>query len=234
MSKNLTFLEHLEELRSRLLWVTGSLVVCSVFTFFSSDTILTFILRPTKTLYSQLYFFAPYEAFIVKIKVTLFSGFILSLPMVFYQIGVFIVPALRDKERVWIFRAVIAATFLFLTGAFLAHFVVIPFSLRFLLAFQTENLVPMLSMSVFLSFILMFYLGFGLIFVLPLLLTAMMSLGIFTLEDLKRFRRIAFASSFILAAILTPPDVYSQCLMGFPLYILYELTILLGSLTQKK
>jgi len=92
----------------------------------------------------------------------------------------------------------------------------------------------MLSMSVFLNFILMFYLGFGLVFILPLLLTSMMSLGILTLDDLKRFRAMAFASSFILAAVLTPPDVYSQCLMGFPLYILYEFTILLGSLTHKK
>ena len=225
------FLDHLEELRSRLLKSILVVFIATIICYFFSEEIMTFLTYPYP---DKLIFLAPTESFIVHIKISLFAGIFLSLPILFYQLWQFVVPGLLEKEKVYVPLIVIFSTFFFLIGAAFCYSVIIPFGLKFLLGWQTENLVPSVTIKEYLKFVTMLILVFGIVFELPLLSFFLTKMGILTPYFLRKNRRYGIVLTFILAAILTPPDFVTQLLLAGPLILLYEVSIIVSKLVSKE
>ncbi len=223
------FLEHLEELRHRLLKCILSVVLLSLGSYFFSKQIMKILLRPyphDKT----LIFLKPTEGFLVYIKISVFVGIILSLPVIFYQLWQFIAPGLYKKERRYVPMIVFFSTFFFLAGAFFCYFLIIPFGLNFLLGFTTGQLEPTIQITEYLKFVTLLIMVFGIIFELPLLSYFLTKMDLITPEFLRSKRRYGIVTIFIVAAILTPPDVITQLFLAGPLIILYEVSIWVSKL----
>jgi sec-independent protein translocase protein TatC len=164
----------------------------------------------------------------------LVAGVILGFPVIFYQIWQFVMPGLYQRERKYVIPVLIACTGFFLIGAVTAYFVVIPLALKFLMAMATETIRPTLEIGKYVGFITRLILAFGVVFQLPIISFFLASIGLITPDSMRRFRRYAVIGTFALAAIITPPDVYSQILLAFPLLGLYELSILITRLAFRK
>lgn len=220
-SAELTFLEHLEELRSRLIKTVGAVAVGACVSYFFIERFLAFITQPV----GPLIFTSPADAFIARMTLTLFGGFFLALPVIVYQIWQFVSAGLveREKGHVRIFGPL--SLILFLGGAAFGYFVMVPMSLYFLLSFKTAQMVPMITVDRYISFVGTLVLAGGVIFELPLVITFLAKIGIATPEFLRQKRRYAIVLILIVSAVITPPDVISQLLMAAPLLILYELGI---------
>jgi sec-independent protein translocase protein TatC len=177
-----------------------------------------------------LIFLKPTEGFLVYIKISVFVGIILSLPVIFYQLWKFIAPGLYKKERRYVPMIVFFSTFFFLTGAFFCYFLIIPFGLNFLLGFTTDQLEPTIQISEYLKFVTLLIMVFGIIFELPLLSYFLTKMELITPEFLRAKRRYGIVAIFIVAAILTPPDVITQLFLAGPLIILYEVSIWVSKL----
>ncbi|MBS0272016.1 MAG: twin-arginine translocase subunit TatC [Proteobacteria bacterium] len=238
-------LEHLIELRHRLIYsllaLVGGIAICYPFT----PTLFQFLTEPLwhamgaeagrRMIYTGLT-----EAFLTYLKLACFSGFALVFPFIFWQIWLFVGPGLYDHERKAIWPALIASPLLFLAGASLAYYVVCPWAWQFFLSFELPTSSQGLSlqlearMSEYLSLILKLMLAFGLCFQLPLLLFGLTKLGFLTLETLERKRKYAFLIIVIVAAIITPPDIISPLSLIIPLYTLYEISIILVKISLKR
>lgn len=227
--KRLTFIEHLEELRKRLISIIVFVAVASIFTYAFTDKILIFFSRPV----GRLVFIAPAEAFITSIKIAGFGGLYVSSPFILYQVWQFISSGLTGKERKYVLLFGIFSFILFMTGSLLGYFAVVPIGLKFLMTFETDYLRPVISVGKYVSFVMTLSFAFGLVFQLPLMILFFTKIGVVTPEFLSQKRKYAIVIIFILAAIFTPPDVITQCLMAVPLVLLYELSILLSRLTRK-
>jgi sec-independent protein translocase protein TatC len=222
--KVMPFLDHLEELRQRLLKCILSIFLLSLGSYFFSKQIMKILLRPyphDKT----LIFLKPTEGFMIYIKISVFVGIILSLPVIFYQMWKFIAPGLYKKERKYIPMIVFFSTFFFLSGACFCYFIIIPFGLNFLLGFTTDQLEPTIQITEYLKFVTLLIMVFGIIFELPLLSYFLTKMDLITPEFLRSKRRYGIVVIFIIAAILTPPDVITQLFLAGPLIILYEVSI---------
>ena len=223
--KVMPFLDHLEELRQRLLICIFSIMLFSIASYFFSKQIMKILLLPyPKT--EKLIFLAPTEGFITYIKISVFIGILVSLPVIFYQLWKFISPGLYKKEKKYVPLFVFFSTLFFILGATFCYFVIIPLSLKFLLlGFATDQLESNIQIKEYLRFVTMLILVFGIVFELPLLSYFLSKLELLTPEFLRSKRRYGIVTVFILAAILTPPDVISQVLLAVPLVILYEISI---------
>jgi len=227
--KRMSFLDHLGELRKRILWslfaIIGGLAIALNFT----DRLMQLVRRPFDAAVpgQKLVFVAPTEAFWVYMKVALIAGCVLAMPVVLYQIWAFISPGLHTHEKRFALPFVIIGSFFFLLGATFAQLVVIPFAMRFLVTFPGPDLTPMISINSYVDFVLKFTLGFGAVFELPVAITLAARMGLVTPQFLAKNRKYAILINFILAAILTPtPDVFNQTLMAAPMILLYELGII--------
>ena len=224
----MAFMEHIGELRKRLLRSVLAAFVCGIAAFaFASEIIdvLKFELLPPA--FMQLHTFTLGEAFFQELKVAIVVGLIVSIPFVTYQLWAFIAPALYEKERAMVVPLVIAAIVFFAAGGAFCFFIVLPFAVEFLVTYGAEHSTPMLQLSAFLSFVLFFLFSFGAIFELPVVLYFLAKVGIVKSGPLRKIRRYAIVAFFIIAAILTPtPDVVNQTLMAAPMWALYELGIL--------
>jgi sec-independent protein translocase protein TatC len=217
----MTFFDHLEELRRRILFAGIAVALAAVAGYFLSDRVLALLTRPVP----QLVFLAPAEAFVVKLKVALVTGLFIALPVVIYQFWRFVRPALAQREVKYIALAVLFCTVFFLGGMAFAYLVVVPLGIRFLLSFQTARLTAMLSISEYVGTVATFIFACGLVFQLPMVLFFLTKLGVVTPGWLMRNQRVAVVVIFIAAAILSPPDVFSQVLMAVPMLVLYELGV---------
>ncbi len=222
--KRMSFLEHLEELRWRILKSLAAVVVASIIAYVFSEHLLNVLTRPVPP-DVQMIFTTPAGAFLARIKVALIFGLLGSLPVIFHQAWKFIFPGLLDMEIKLVSTLALAATLCFLTGAAFVLFIILPIGLRFLFSFQTAQLVPMPDINSYISFASRLFLAFGVVFQLPLLSFILSRLGILTPAFLRRQRRYAVVIIFIAAAILTPPDVITQILLAIPLVLLYELSV---------
>jgi sec-independent protein translocase protein TatC len=173
----------------------------------------------------KLIFLSPTEGFMIYIKVSLFSGLVVSIPFVAYQFWKFIVPGLLERERKLVAPVVFFTTMCFAVGAAFAYYVIIPFGLRFLLSFQTDFLEANLTIGKYLGFVVTIILVFGVVFELPVLSFFLTKVGILTPEFLRAKRRYGIALIFIMAALLTPPDIFTQLMLAGPLIMLYEISI---------
>jgi len=218
----MTIIEHLEELRLRLLISVAAFAVATIASFVFVERILGVLIRPV----GRVVFLAPTEAFFVRIKVAALAGALLSLPVVLYQLWRFVAVGLTPTERRYALGLLPVSLVLFVGGATFAFFTILPVGVRFLLSYQTEALVPMISIGAYTSFATAFILAFGLVFQLPVVVLLLARLGIVTPATLAAGRRYAILGIVALSAVLTPGgDVVSQALMAVPTYLLYEASI---------
>jgi len=224
-------LDHLIELRRRLLYCIVALIVTFLACFYFSEDIFGFLLQPLKAagqstvIYTQIF-----EAFFVQVKVAFFAAMMLSFPIIANQLWQFVAPGLYKKERRALLPFLIATPVLFLAGAAMAYFVAVPMALHFLLSFQGNiggvNREALPAVGNYLSFVMQFLFAFGIAFLLPVLMMLIAQAGIVTRTQLKAARRYAIVGAFAIAAVLTPPDVGSQLLLAIPLCLLYELGLI--------
>ncbi|MBU1007424.1 MAG: twin-arginine translocase subunit TatC [Candidatus Omnitrophica bacterium] len=229
--KNLTFIEHLEEFRLAVIKSVIFVIVSSVFVYTFTDKIFSQLVMP---LGGTLVFIAPQEAFIANIKLAIFGGLYFSSPFVLYQVWDFISAGLQKRERARAAAYVFLSFIFFIIGSYFGYFFIAPIGIKFLLGFGTAQVIPMISVEKYVSFVCVLTLVFGLMFQLPLLILLLSKLGIVSPVMLARNRKYAILMIFIISAILTPPDVITQCIMAFPLIALYELSIFLTRITTSE
>ena len=230
MVKKLSFIEHLEELRTRVLKSFLFIIIFSVFSYLVTDTVLGFIVRPI----GNLVFIAPQEAFISKIKLALLIALYLSSPFIFYQIWQFLSAGLEGKERRFVFLFGFSSFIIFFLGSFFGYFIIAPVGIKFLLGFGSDFVIPMISVGKYISFVGLLTLTFGIIFQLPIIIFFLSKVGILDSQVLSRNRKYAVVIVFIIGAVVTPPDVITQCLIALPLLVLYEVSILLSKVSYRK
>lgn len=227
----MTIVEHLEELRARLLISLVAFAVATAASFVVVEPILTVLLRPV----GRVVFLAPTEAFMVRLKVAAISGVFLSLPVTLFQVWRFVSVGLMPTERRYALGLLPAALFLFVGGGAFAFFTILPLGVRFLLSYQTPTLEPMISVQAYTSFATAFVLAFGLVFQLPVVILMLARLGVVTPRSLAAGRKYALLGIVTLSALLTPGgDVFSQLLMAGPTYLLYEASIWIARLAAPK
>lgn len=232
-------LDHLIELRRRLLWSFVALAVSFGICLYFAEPIFSVLVKPLIAAGQRnLIYTAVFEAFFVQIKVAFFAALMISFPVLASQIWLFVAPGLYQKEKKAFLPFLLMTPFLFAAGASLAYFVAMPFALHYLLGFQgniggiQQTALP--GVGNYLDFSTRFIFGFGVAFLLPVLLMLLERAGILTRDQLKRGRRYAWVIAFIVAAVLTPPDVVSQLLLAGPLLILYEFSLVAIWFTEKK
>lgn len=239
--KEMPFLDHLEELRWRLIKSIIAVVVGAVGAYFFSDLILKLLIHPYNTAAAQatkgdvqkLIFLTPTGGFMIRIKLSAFTGVLIALPVIFYQLWKFVVPGLMEKERRYVPLVVFFSTICFLAGAFFCYFVVLRFGLKFLLGFETADMVATISVNEYLQFVTMLIFVFGFIFELPILSFFLSKIGLLTPAFLRHYRRHGIVIMVILSAVLTPPDIFTQLLLAGPLILLYEISIVVSALAVK-
>ncbi len=222
---------HLIELRKRLGISVISVIVMFFVMFFFWKPILDWMITPLVAVLPQgssVIFTKVQEPFFTALKVAFFSGFIVSLPVIFWQLWLFIAPGLYENERKFVVPFAIGATIMFLIGALFCYFVVIPFGYEFLINFGSQLFTALPSIGEYVSFFTKLILGFGLAFELPTVTFFLASIGVVTDETLKSFFKYALVVIFMLSALLTPPDVLTQFLMAGPMILLYALSILIA------
>src|SRR5256885_5606847 len=221
------FMEHLGELRTRIMrslyFLLGGLLIAFPF----SETITDYLARPVTKLGYKLVFTAPAEAFWVQMKVALIVGLFLAAPGILWQVWAFIAPGLHQHERKYAIPFVLIGPVMFLAGGAFSLSVVTPYAIAFLLSYARETLQPMITLENHIDFLLKFTLAFGLVFELPLIITLLARMGVVTSKQLARNRKYAILGAFIAGAVLTPtPDAFNQTLMAGPLILLYEVGII--------
>jgi len=236
MSEKITsWVDHLEELRKRLIYVGIFLSVSFIGGLFIHKQLIDVLTRPLKALGLPLYFTAPTEGFMIVLKASLFFAIFVTFPFVLWHLWQFVRPGLHPKERKAVFPMFTISLLLFLVGASFAYFLVLPTALRFLLSFGSAHFQPLLSVGRYSSFAAFMIISFGISFNLPLVLIALAQLNIVSAPWLRHIRKFVILGIFIFAAIITPsPDALSQILLGVPMLILFEATIIVVSLVEKR
>jgi sec-independent protein translocase protein TatC len=223
------FTAHLEELRKRLIvcFIAVGIGFAGAYGFKEKlFQVLTAPLIRVMQSGDTLIFTNLPEAFFTYLKVSFLAGLLLASPVILYQFWMFVAPGLYQRERRVLLPIVFLSTLFFLGGALFGYFVVFPWGFQFFLGFATETIRPLPSMREYLSFSAKLLLAFGIVFEMPLVLTAMARLGIVSVGFLKKNRKYAILLFFTGAAILTPPDVITQIMMALPLMLLYEVSII--------
>ncbi len=224
--QEMSLVEHLTELRSRLLKSIAVVLIFSIGAYVFSERLMEFLTVPV----GDLVFLSPAEAFLTHIKVSVIFGILISLPVIFYQFWKFVLPALKKNEKKFFYILLPVSLLLFYAGILFCFFVVLPLGIRFLLNFGSPELEPMISLGYYISFLLALLLPFGLIFELPLVLNLMVKLRILSVKRIVSVRKYVIVLIFLVGAILTPPDVITQILLALPLIILFETSILIAKL----
>jgi sec-independent protein translocase protein TatC len=228
----MSFFEHLDELRKRLIYIAIAILIATIGCYLFIDQILAFLTMPAGDL--ELIYTTPAEAFMSQIRLSLISGVIVAMPFLIYQVLAFVLPGLHRSEKKSLLLMVFSMIFLFMLGLSFGYFVVFPYALFFFLGFAREGLTALFSINSYISFVFSFLIAFGLAFQAPLIFWFLGYLGLVSSEFLKRNAKYALLILAIISAVITPPDVFSQIMMLIPLYILYQMGILLVRLTEKK
>jgi sec-independent protein translocase protein TatC len=232
-------LDHLIELRRRLLWSFAAFGVAFLGCLYVARPIFAFLVQPLlragqgKIIYTDIF-----EAFFVELKVALFAALMIAFPVMATQLWRFIAPGLYAKEKRAFLPFLLMTPILFAGGAAMAYYVAMPIALTYLLGYSgdvggiQQEALP--GVGNYLNFVTKFILGFGLAFLLPVLLMLLERAGIVTRDQLKKGRRYAIVAIVAVAAVLTPPDILSQILLAVPLYLLYEFAIIAIWFTQRR
>lgn len=232
--KKMSLTGHLTELRRCIIISLIGIGVGFLAAWNFADPILVFLQRPIRPVQAKLLIISPSEAFFVQLKVALLAGFFISLPLTLQQIWSFVSPGLLPKERSLTLPFITLSTLFFVVGAAFAFAVVMPFGIEFLVGYAGANYSPSITLGNYIAFTTRMLLAFGLVFEMPLASFLLARFGLLTPEFLKRNRSYAIVVMFIVAAILTPPDVFTQFLMAVPLLILYEISIWASKMAVKR
>jgi sec-independent protein translocase protein TatC len=231
----MSFMEHLGELRVRIVRALTALLIGSVIVLPFSQRIIDWLALPVTRLGHTLIYTAPAEALWVQIKVGLIVGIFLASPMILWQVWAFIAPGLHAHEKKYAAPFVIIGSLLFIGGGAFSLFVVTPYALAFLLSYARPGLTPMITLENHVGFLLKFTVAFGAVFELPLALTILARVGVVNAKMLGRNRKYAILGAFVVSALLTPtPDAFNQALMAGPLIILYEVGIVCARLFGRR
>lgn len=233
----MSILGHLNELRRRLFRIVIIVVLGFVAFYGVSEQLYAFLSAPLQACMpegSKLIYTSPQGAFFTYMKVALVASLFGTSPFSFYQLWAFIAPGLYREEKRAVLPLAFFSSIFFLAGAAFCFFLVFPIAFQFFMGFATDTIVPMISVEEYLSFALKLLLAFGLVFEMPLFAYFLSRFGILTPDLMRRSRRYAILVIFIVAAILTPPDVFSQCLMALPMLVLYEVSIYVSAMAYKK
>ncbi|MDR3565338.1 MAG: twin-arginine translocase subunit TatC [Negativicutes bacterium] len=227
----MSLVDHLQELRRRLITCIVAILITSSGCYFYAAELIHLITAPA----GKLYYMNPAEAFFAYLKVSVFAGFLLALPLVLYQTWAFVVPALTRQERKTSIFLVPASVILFFVGLAFSYVLVLPAGIKFFMGFATDELQPLFSLGEYLSFVISFLLPFGFVFELPLVILVGAKLGLVSSKFLAGKRKVMLVLSFVVGAVIAPsPDVVSQTMVAVPLLILYESSLLIVKYVLRK
>lgn len=244
-SNKMPLIEHLIELRNRLLWSIGALVVGFVLCYLVAEEMYRFLVQPLADLMEgqpgrRMIYTALHEAFFTQLKVAFFGSVCLTFPIVAGQLWIFVAPGLYKQERRAFLPFLLATPVLFVMGAALVYYLIFPLAWQFFISFETPASAGTLAIVMepkvneYLSLVMKLIFAFGLSFQLPVVLMLMARAGMVTSKGLAEKRKYAVVLTFATAALLTPPDVISQIGLGVPILLLYEISILGTKLVEKK
>ena len=231
------FMNHLDELRTRLLWSLGVIFVFFIGFYLFKEPLLEIVLSPLQQELGEgkgLIFTGVPDIFFTYLKMSIWAAFFAGLPVILWQVWRFVAPGLYENEQNVALPLLIATPALFYIGILFTWGVIMPVVASFFLSFQTEQIQAMLSVKEYLGFFTRLALGFGLAFELPVLIFLLAKAGIVSVDTLVKGRRFALVGIVVFAAVLTPPDPASQMLLAVPMMLLYEAGVLCARLTTKK
>ncbi len=236
MNGDMSFLDHLGELRKRIIYgLIGVIVGCAIAGVFINQIIELILLLPATESGLTLQNLRPFGQPFLYFKVVLVVGIIIAFPFILYQLWKFVAPGLYSNEKGWVSQITFFTSICFLTGVAFAYFVMIPSMLRFASAFGTEKIQNIIDINEYFSFITTLILAAGLLFELPMITYILSRVGIITSKTMKKYRRHGIIAILILAAILTPtPDPISQLIFASPLFLLYELSVFIAKMGERK
>lgn len=227
----MSIMDHLQELRRRLIIAILSIGAASLVCFYFVDDLMKWITQPA----GKLYYLSPAEGFFAYMKMSVFAGFLLALPVVLFQAWVFIVPALNRSEKQLAVILVPTSVLLFFIGLSFSYFLVLPAALKFFMGFASDSLQPLLSLGQYLSFVISMMLPFGFVFELPLVLFVLAKIGLISSAFLASKRKLALLLAFVAGGVISPtPDMFGQVMIAIPLLLLYEGSIWLVRAILKK
>ena len=228
---SMTLIAHLTELRSRLIKCLLAVAVGSGVGYYFIDEIMHYLTVPV----GKLYYMQPAEAFFTYIKIAVVVGFLLALPVIFYHVWRFFLPALTREERLVLGIIVPVSVVLFFLGLAFSFFLVFPAAIMFFKGFGNEELEALFSVNRYFEFVIMFVLPFGFVFELPLVITILGKLGFISSDFLRKYARIVIFLSFVIAAIISPtPDMFTQSMIALPMILLYGVGYLIVRFILRK
>jgi len=239
-------MDHLAELRRRLLWSAVAFVIAFAISYHFAARIYDFLAAPLAHALEargekpELIYTALYEAFFTYIKVSVFAAAFISFPVIATQLWMFIAPGLYQREKKAMLPFLVVTPILFFAGGALAYYVIFPTAWKFFLSFQDTGagsdvqINLMAKVSDYLNLVMKLIFAFGLSFELPVLLTLLGKVGIISSAGLRKYRRYAYVGCFVLAAVLTPPDILTQCGLAGPLIVLYEISVFSVRMVEPK
>jgi sec-independent protein translocase protein TatC len=230
--KEMSFLDHLDELRTVLIQSAAAFAILMVISWFFSGRILDLLVRPLPV--ESLYFQSPTEAFVVRVRISLAAGLMAAFPFILFRVWAFVSPALFSHERKRILPFALASSTLFYAGVAFCYLVLIPIVLEFLLAYGTPYLNPLISVNSYFAFVARLCFAFGVVFQLPVVVLLLSILGIVTPQWLLRQWRYGVLVVFVGSAVLTPPDAVSMVAMALPVILLYLASVLVAFVVLRR
>ena len=229
------FLEHLEEFRNRIIKAIIGVIIGAVICLIFSKQLLNVLLWPTTRVDMpiDIQVLKVQGMFIVTLEIAFFGGILVSLPFLLYQVWMFIAPGLYRNEKRYIPKVITSATLLFLTGVAFAYFLIFPFALEFFLGLAPETVQTNIAIDFYISFIIRLLVIFGVVFQLPIMSYFLSKMGIITPVFMRKHRRHSIVIIFVMAALFTPPDPFTQVMLAIPLILLYEISIYISYLVHK-
>ena len=241
--EEMTLIEHITELRKRLLWSFLYILIVFIICFYFAEILFAFLAFPLVNLLDTengqgFIYTALQEAFFTELKIAFFFALFFAFPLISIQIWKFIAPGLYKNEKFAFLPFLIATPILFFLGASMVYYIISPIAWKFFLSYQNMNTsgIPIrleAKMGEYLNLMMRFIFAFGMAFQLPVVITLMAKAGLVNYENLKKFRKYAIVIAFLAAAFLTPPDPFSQISLALPIIILYEISIFLAKMISK-